>query len=100
MTGGERYGLPVYCGLTFLILLAIEERKSKIYKHILILVFSFIYLLRIPVFFQTSKFYDSSWPKWKDQVIARDFKREATIKIFPQWKNSINWEVKLPSFER
>ena len=100
MTGGERYGLPVYCGLTFLILLAIEERKSKIYRHILILVFSFIYLLRIPVFFQTSKFYDSSWPKWKDQVIARDFKREATIKIFPQWENSINWEVKLPSFER
>ena len=99
MTGGERYGLPVYCGLTFLILFAIEERKSKIYKNILIFVFSFIYLLRIPVFFQTSKFYNPSWPKWKEQVIVRDFNSETTIKIFPQWKNSINWEIKLPSFE-
>ena len=30
MDGGERYGLPVYFGLTFTILLAVEYQKTKV----------------------------------------------------------------------
>jgi hypothetical protein len=96
MAGGERYGLPVYCGLTFLILLAIEYQKNKLIKLILVCIFSFIYILRIPVFFDTFKFYDPSWLNWKEQVEERNSLEASVVKVFPQWKNFPSWELSLP----
>ena len=96
MAGGERYGLPVYCGLTFIILLAIEYQKNKVINLILICLFTFIYILRIPVFFDTLKFYDPSWLNWKEQVELRNVSKASIIKVFPQWKNFPSWELSLP----
>ena len=96
MAGGERYGLPVYCGLTFLILLAIEYQKNKLLNLILVCIFSFIYILRIPVFFDTFKFYDPSWLNWKEQVEERNASEAKKVKVFPQWKNFPSWELSLP----
>ena len=96
MAGGERYGLPVYCGLTFVILLAFENQKNKLFNYLLVSVFSFIYILRIPVFFDTFKFYDPSWLNWKEQVEGRNASEVSVLKVFPQWKNFPSWELSLP----
>ena len=96
MSGGERYGLPVYCGLTFVILLAIEYQRNKLLNLILVFIFSFIYILRIPVFFETFKFYDPSWLNWKEQVEERNVSKESVVKVFPQWKDFPSWELSLP----
>lgn len=95
MTGGERYGLPVYCGLTFLILLAIEYQKNKLINSILISIFSFICILRIPVFFDNLNFYNPSWLNWKEQVEERNFSKETVIKVFP----NPTWELSLPALK-
>ena len=96
MAGGERYGLPVYCGLTFVILLAFEYQKNKVLNLILVFIFSFIYILRIPVYFDTFKFYDPSWLNWKEQVEERTLSEAYVVKVFPQWKNFPSWELSLP----
>ncbi len=100
MSGGERYGLPVYCGLTFVILLAIKYQKNKVFNLILVFIFSSIYILRIPVFFQTIKFYDPSWLNWKEQVEERNLSTDTAIKVFPQWENFPSWQLSLPPLKK
>ena len=95
MAGGERYGLPVYCGLTFLILLGIEYQKNKLINSILICIFSFIFILRIPVFFDNLIFYNPSWLNWKEQIDERNLSKETVIKVFP----SNSWELSLPALK-
>ena len=63
---------------------------------ILVCIFSFIYILRIPVFFDTFKFYDPSWLNWKEQVEERNTLEASLVKVFPQWKNFPSWELFLP----
>ncbi|MEB3326575.1 MAG: hypothetical protein VKI39_02585 [Synechococcus sp.] len=98
MSGGSRYGLPIYCGVAAIIINALSQKRSK--TNILILVgksFAVILLIiKLTEFFDTSAVYSAKWPTWKGQVQARDCKESAEIFIFPRIEGS-NWEVTIPA---
>lgn len=97
MSGGERYGLPVYCGTFYMIILAFESSPNILIKRLILFSTLFLFTLRIFVFFETEKYYDSSWLNWKEQVLEYDENSKKNIKVFPQWDDSSIWEVDINS---
>ena len=97
MSGGERYGLPVYCGIFYIIILAFESSPNILIKRLILFSTLFLFTLRIFVFFETEKYYGSSWLNWRDQVLEYERNPKKNIKIFPQWDDSSIWEVDINS---
>ena len=95
MSGGERYGLPVYSGSFFIMIIASEKASNILKKRFILFASLFFLVLRMFVFFETEKFYGSNWSNWKDQVIEMKNKKDKNIKVFPQWENTSIWQVDL-----
>ena len=95
MGGGERYGLPVYSGSFFIIIIASENTSNILKKRFILFSSMFLLIMRLFVFFETEKFYGSDWLNWKNQVIEMENKKDKNIKVFPQWDESSVWQVDL-----
>ena len=80
-----------------MIILAFESSPNILIKRLILFSTLFLFTLRIFVFFETEKYYDSSWLNWKEQVLEYDENSKKNIKVFPQWDDSSIWEVDINS---
>ena len=104
MSGGTRYGLPVYCG-GFAILVTALRRACQTsptpWKLVGVTCFSVIVVAKGIDFMGFAQqgyprvYYSSSWPTWYDQITARSNCGPLNVAIFPQWPDS-KWSISIP----
>jgi hypothetical protein len=99
MSGGTRHGLPVYSAF-FAIMLAplatLEKANSYLTRLLLSIALSFIVVVKLYHFFDTSGYYSRQWPQWQQQVNVRSDCQSLSVKIFPQWPDH-QWSMFVPT---
>ena len=104
MSGGTRYGLPVYCGAFAVLVMALRQMGQappSPFKLVAAICISIIVSAKITDFMGFASqgyprvYYSSSWPSWYQQIAARSDCAPLNAAIFPQWPDS-KWYVSIP----
>lgn len=96
MAGGARYAMPVYCGISAIILAGLRAPPRMRTDTIMLGIAGLLLLAQLKSFFNTSGDYNLDWPNWKQQLEQRDFEKDMNVMIFPQWKGW-RWSMRIPA---
>lgn len=95
MSGGGRYGLPMYCGLAAIVVCSLWQPNAfqnlRVYTYSLVFIASF----KVFSFFNMTSVYSTDWPKWQEQIQRAPCHKAHKIHIFPQWEGW-KWDMILP----